>query len=388
MKRTVITAVVTSIIALGGGLAWWLNPGLLHDITRRVSAAQPADNTKGPAASPQRGKSNRSVVEVAKTQKVSRTREIKAIGSLQSDESVRLAPEIAGSIAEIVLKEGRTVKQGDILIKLDDELVQAEVAQAKARLTLARANNERARTLSRTGNVTERSRDEAVSTFETARAELELAEARLRKHVLRAPFDGVVGLRNASVGTFVPAGTPIVNIEKIDTLKVDFQVPEIYLRDMSTGQAIEVAVDAFPQRLFSGSVYAINPLVDVNGRSLQVRARLANADSELRPGLFARIALKAPSSEDVVVVSESAIVPRGGETFVFRVEDGKAIEERVVLGYRANGEVEIVSGLSDGDTIVVAGQQSLRTGSEVEIAVSRNEQPAGGASRQSSGGSG
>jgi membrane fusion protein (multidrug efflux system) len=292
--------------------------------------------------------------------------DIRAIGSLQSDETVQLAPEIAGRVLEIDFVEGTKVKSGDVLVRLDDALARAEVKDAEARFSFAEANNERARQLSRTGNVTERSRDEAVTNLETARAAVELARTRLDKHLLRAPFDGTAGVRRVSVGAYVAVGTPVVNIEKIDRLKVDFTVPEIYLTAISAGQTIDVTVDAIPGRVFAGKIYAIDPQLDVNGRALKVRALIDNQDLVLRPGLFARILIKGAVKRDVVMVPESAILPRAGDHFVFRVEEGTARQVRVKLGERSGGEVEIADGLAAGDTIVTAGQHKLRDGAAVE----------------------
>lgn len=345
-------------------------------------AAIEAGKSTAPAKS---GRGGPVAVEVADARMAMAANDIRAIGSLQSDEAVKLAPEIAGRVSEIVFAEGRPVKQGDIIVKLDDALARAELAQAKARLELAAANNQRARTLSRSGNVTERTSDEAQANFETASAELELAQARLDKHVLRAPFDGIAGVRTVSVGAFVTAGMQIVNIEKIDQLKVDFKVPELYLSAVTIRQQIELRVDAFPNRTFTGEIYAINPLIDVNGRALQIRARLANTEQILRPGLFARVLVKGLASREVVIVPEAAILPRGGDTFVYRVESGKAFETRVKTGERKNGEVEILEGLLGQAVIVVAGQQKLRDGSPVEIVPSAAtggdaaKPPAGGA---------
>lgn len=328
--------------------------------TKATSTAKPGNAKGGGPGGPV-------TVEVADARKAKAANDIRAIGSLQSDESVKLATEISGRISEIVFAEGRPVKEGDIIVKLDDVLARAELAQSKARLELAAANNQRARTLSRTGNVTERTSDEAQATFETATAERELAQARLDKHVLRAPFAGVAGVRTVSVGAFVTAGMQIVNIEKIDQLKVDFKVPELYLSAIQVRQPIALQVDALPSRSFTGEIYAINPLIDVNGRALQIRARLANADQTLRPGLFARVVIKGLAEREVVIVPEAAILPRGGDTFVFRVENGKAFETRVKIGERKDGTVEIVEGLLGEAVIVVAGQQKLRDGSPVEI---------------------
>jgi membrane fusion protein (multidrug efflux system) len=313
-------------------------------------------------------------VETARARAVSATSDIRAVGGLQSDESVTIAPEIAGRIAEIAFKEGEAVELGAVLVKLDDSLVQAEIADAQARFELAKANFERAQTLARTGNVTERARDEAVSAFETGRAALELARVRLGKHAIKAPFAGVAGLRKVSVGAFLPIGAPIVNVEKIDSLKVDFKIPEIYLADVAVGQTVAVTVDAVGGRIFEGTIYAIDPMVDVNGRALQIRARLPNPERMLRPGLFARITIRGRTPQNVVVVPESAVLPRGGDNFVFRVEQGKAVETKVTLGERKAGQVEVRQGLTADATVIVAGHQRLRSGAPVEVV--STDQPA------------
>ena len=305
-------------------------------------------------------------VETSNARLVRASDDIRTIGSLQSDESVKIAAEVPGRIAEILFQEGQPVKQDDILVKLDDALARAELADAQARQKLAQANLDRAHQLARTGSGTERARDEAVAASEQGRAAVELAQARLDKHTIRAPFSGIAGLRGLSVGAFVNTGAEVISLEKVDQLKVDFSVPEIYLTDVKVGQTVEVMVDALPDRRFVGTIYAIAPLVDVNGRSLRVRARLPNSDGLLRPGLFARIVIKG-GEQQVVVVPESAVTPRGGESFVFRIENGRAIETKVELGPRKAGEVEIRKGLPPDSVVVTAGQQRLRDGAAVTV---------------------
>lgn len=349
------------IVVAASAAAIWVFPMTGSIGARQPDAAAPAERAG------LRRTSGRMPVEVVEARSSKTTTDIFAIGSLQSDESVVLAPEVSGRVAEILFDEGRPVKKGAALVKLDDSLVAAEVADAKARLTLADANYDRARALVKSGSVTGRGRDEAQSNFETAQAALALAETKLSKMVLRAPFDGVAGTRSISVGAFVNTGAPVTNIEKIDALKVDFKVPETNLPRIKVGQKIEVRVDAVPGRTYPAEIYAINPLIDVNGRALQVRARLDNSDLSLRPGLFARILIKGLDARDVVVVPESAVVPRGGDTFVFAVEGGKAVERRVKLGQRSSAEVEVLEGLEPSERVVVAGQQRLRNGVDVEI---------------------
>jgi membrane fusion protein (multidrug efflux system) len=306
-------------------------------------------------------------VEAATARGARTSSDVRAIGSLRSDESVLITSEVAGRIAEINFKEGGATQAGAVLVKLDVALAEAEVADAKARYELAEANNQRAKQLSRTGSVTDKAIDEATANFEIARAALELQRVKLARHTLKAPFAGQLGMRQVSVGGFVGAGTAIVNLEKIDVLKVDFKLPELLLSTVSIGQVGEVSVEAMPRRPFTGEIYAIDPQVDVNGRALALRARLANPDLVLRPGLFARITVKGAQARQVVLAPESSIVPRGGEAFVFRIENGKAVEAKVRLGERRGTEVEIVEGLAPDTRVVTAGQLKLRDGAAVEV---------------------
>jgi membrane fusion protein, multidrug efflux system len=370
-----ILTIATVVAAVVGSL-WLIGPQDVALALRKAVgnvAATPAGTARAARSAPS------VTVEVATARLARTASDVRAVGSTMSDESVLIAAEIAGRISEIVFAEGRPVKQGDVIIKLDDALTQAELIQAKARLTLASANNDRATTLGRTGAVTGRSQDEAQSTFDTASAEVKLAETRLSKQVLRAPFDGIIGLRSVSVGSFVNSGVPLVNIEKIDVLKVDFKIPETFLTAIKVGQDIEVQVDPLPDRTFKGQIYAINPLVDVNGRSLSIRAKIDNRDLVLRPGLFARITIKGLQDREVVLIPEAAVVPKAGESFVFRVEGAKVAESRVQLGERRNGEVEVLTGLVANSVVVTAGQQKLRDGSPVEVTptVDGRKPPAG-----------
>ena len=360
---------VLGLLVCAAAAAWWMQgmPGAGSPVAQTGGTPGQSGAAGSSRGGRQAGGNRAIAVEVATAVAARISTDVRAIGSLQSDETVQLAPEIAGRVDKIEFEEGTRVKAGDVLISLDDALLRAEVADTEARLNLAKANNERARQLSRTGNVTDRSRDEAVTNFETATAALELAKTRLDKHLLRAPFDGIVGVRTVSVGAFVAVGTPVVNIEKIDGLKVDFKVPEIYLTSIAAGQVIDVTVDAIPGQTFTGKIYAINPQVAVNGRALQVRARIETKELILRPGLFARILIKGAVERDVVLVPESAIIPRAGDNFVFRIEDGRAKEVRVKLGERSSAKVALTEGIGAGDMIVTAGQHKLRDGAAVDV---------------------
>jgi membrane fusion protein (multidrug efflux system) len=293
-------------------------------------------------------------------------RRLTAVGSLRSNESVIVRPEIAGRIAEFKFQEGQRVEQGQPLVVLDDSVYRAQVEQVQASLELSQANYERAVDLLKRKVGTTKARDEAFAQLRADQATLELAKARLDKTVISAPFNGVVGLRKVSVGDFVDVGNDIVNLEQIDPLKVDFRVAEVYVGAVKPGQRLELAADAFPGEQFAGEVYAIDPLIDESGRSILLRARLPNPDGRLRPGLFVRVSLVLNERDDAIQVPEQALVPQGRDQFVFKVVDGKAVFTKVKIGIRRDGMAEILDGLGPHDVVVTAGQLKLRDGVPVK----------------------
>jgi membrane fusion protein (multidrug efflux system) len=320
-----------------------------------------------PAAGPKAPARAGIAVEVAPVRLATVVEEIGAVGTLQANESVVIAPEIDGRISQILIEEGRKVEVGQPLVRFDDAILRGEQAQEQANLTLAQANFERADTLFQQRSGTQRARDEALAALQSARASADLARTRLEKATIRAPFTGVLGLRSVGPGEFVARGEPLVTIQSLDPLKVDFRVPETLLTAVRTGQAIKVTADALPGREFKGEIYAIDPQVDVNGRAIRLRARIPNPDDELRPGLFVRVTVAGERRENAVLVPEGAIVPQGDRRLVYRVADGKVAAVPVRIGQRRAGAVEVLEGLAEGDTVVTAGQQRLRDGQAVEI---------------------
>lgn len=305
-------------------------------------------------------------VEVVATQAM--PDDVSAVGSLLSNEAVVLRPEVAGRISAIRFREGTAVKQGEVLVELDAAVQQAELQQAKASLSLAEADYRRSEDLFSRKFVSQSARDEAASRLEVARATTALAQARYERTRLRAPFAGVVGIRNVSVGDYVQEGAALVNLEDIKTLKVDFRLPEHYLQRIRPGQAVEVSSDALPGQSFAASVDAIDPLVDAQGRSVVMRARLANDEGRLRPGMFARVRLILRERPAVAVVSEQALMPSSGTVqYVYRVEQNVVRRVEVETGSRRGAKVEIVRGLVPGDTVVTAGHQKLRDGAVVRV---------------------
>lgn len=294
-------------------------------------------------------------------------RSVSAVGTLRANESVIIRSEVAGRIAAIHVTEGAAVKAGAELIRLDDSEQRAQLAESAALVKLSELNFARARDVLRKKLLSQQSFDEAQEKLRTSQAQLTLAEARLAKTRLSAPFSGVLGLRQVSVGDYVKEGQDIVNLEDIHTLKLDFRVPETYLASIQPEQEAVLQVDAYPEHNFSGRVYAIDPRIDEQTRTLLLRARVPNPDQRLRPGMFARVSLVLETRPDAVLIPEQALVPLDSAHFVYRILDGKAVQTKVQIGQRSAGRVEVVQGLKAGDNVITAGQTKVRDGAPVRI---------------------
>jgi membrane fusion protein (multidrug efflux system) len=293
--------------------------------------------------------------------------EVSAVGTLRSEDSIVMRPELAGVVTGIGFAEGQPVRKGQLLVSLDSSIYEAELAQSQASLTLSQANNQRASDLLAKGAASARTRDESLAKMRMDEASVALAKARLAKTRITAPYDGVAGLRKVAIGDYVTPGQDLVTLDVIDPIKLEFRVPELYLAQLANGQTVQFQLDALPGQSFEAKVYAIDPQVDVNGRSLAIRARADNRERLLRPGLFARAKLGLARHENAVLIPEEAIMPQGNDHFVYRVSGGKAAMVQVKTGIRRDNMVEILSGLSARDTVVTAGQLKLHDGAAVSI---------------------
>ena len=358
-RRTTFWSAIGALILLAFGASFFMDFVSLSTISAPAKpAATTARSQQSPAAI---------AVETARVTVDTVYDDMRAVGTLAANESVTIAAEIAGRISRIGFSEGEPVKTGDVLVELDDTVLKAELDKVRSDLSLARANRERALTLANQGAGTQRARDETEAAFQAQLANFALAEARLQKSTLTAPFAGVVGLRNVSVGAYVTPGQKIVDLADTKTLKVDFRIPEINATQVRVGNTILVTADAVPGATFEGNIYAIDPIVDVNGRALRLRARVANPEGRLLPGFFARVRIVVDQRPNALLVPESAIIPLDGKLMVYRVVNGRAVQTEVVLGQRLPGSVEIREGLSASDTVVTSGQQRLREGSVVQV---------------------
>jgi len=346
-RKSIMLAALAGILALAG-TAWY--------------------SQRTPAATPPLPVGTAIAVETAEVRRVAMPDEAVAVGTLRANESVVLRPEVAGRIKTILFREGAPVKRGAVLVELDDAVQRAELQQARAGLDLAQANFQRTEELFARRFVSSSARDEAASRLQAARAAVALADARLRRMTLTAPFDGIVGIRQISVGAFVKEGDALVNLEDISVLKLDFRLPEALLPRLRTGQALEVGSDALPGERFAAQIEAIDPLIDAQTRAVSIRARLDNPQARLRPGMFARVRLILEERPEVVVVPEEALLPSsGGTQYVFRVVAGRAERVAIRIGIRRDALVEVVEGLAPGERVVTAGQMKLRDGAAVRV---------------------
>jgi len=357
MQKVVAAAVAVAAIAGVGALSYWA--GTQKSSNGAVAQKSPAAAPKGPPPV---------IVEATKVATVKLPQGISAVGSLRSDEAVVLRPEVAGRVAQIGFREGERVAKGQLLVKLDDSVQLADVARARANLTLSKTKHERSEDLRNKGFLSAQALDETLNNLKVAQADAELMEARIGKTAIRAPFSGTIGLRQVSVGDYVKEGQDMVNLESIDPLKVDFRVPELALSQVKDGQTIQITLDAIPDKAYDGKVFAINPLIDANGRAIVIRAQVPNKDGKLRPGMFARVRLFTSGNQDTMVVPEEALFPVGDEKYVYKVVDGKAARQKIVIGQRREGRVEVTEGLGPDDMVVTAGALKLREGAAVSIA--------------------
>jgi membrane fusion protein (multidrug efflux system) len=321
---------------------------------------------------------------VARAEAITIADDVQAVGSLRSIQGVMLRPEASGRVAWLGFRDGEAVRRGQLMVQLDDALQQAQLEQAKAQSSIARTNLARSRDLLAQNFVSQSAVDQNAASLQVAEAQVALAQAQLARMRVLAPFDGTAGLRRVDVGDYVKDGADLVNLEDLRSLEVEFALPERYVGRVRPGLSMEVAVDALPGQPIKGQVVALDSLVDANGRSLLVRARVGNPGGVLKPGMFARPRVLFSVREGAIVVPEEALVPQGARQFLFKVvdgPDGRKVAQRLEakIGLRTLGKVEILEGLRAGDVIATAGQARLMRADNVPVRVIDLSRPPGGA---------
>ena len=394
MKKLQVTLALLGLgLALAG--AWWVQnrapatgglAGAVPSATalavagnRSASGPSVPGGVSGPGGPA--GQAGPVVVEAGKVTRMRLENDTTAVGSLRSNQGVMMRPEVSGRIVKLGFADGQRVQRGQLLVQLDDTLQQAQWRQAEAQASIARTNLQRSRDLLAQNFVSQSAVDQNAAALEVALAQVALAQAQLVRMRVLAPFDGVTGLRSVNIGDYVKDGADMVNIEDNSSVWVDFRLPERYLGQIKPGQLVDLAMDAVPGPSYQARVVALDSQLDANGRSVLVRARLANADGKLRSGMFARARVVFSVREAALVVPEEALVPQGDKQFIVKLVAGAngLVSQRVpaVIGQRASGKVELLAGVAEGDAVVLAGQARLMRADGLPVRVVDINRPAG-----------
>jgi membrane fusion protein (multidrug efflux system) len=292
------------------------------------------------------------------------SQKLEALGNARANESVDISSKTSNVVTAVRFRDGERVRAGQVLVQLDDATARADVAATQAAVTESESQYNRSRELLNTQALSKSSFEQLEATLKANRARQQAAQARLQDTVIRAPFSGRVGLRRLSVGTLISPGDVITTLDDTSVIKLDFAVPETSVSLLREGLSVRATAPAFPGRTFAGKVASIDSRVDVNTRSVIVRALLANEDGALKAGMFLNVSL-ARDERQTLVIPEEALTPEAEKQYVYVVADGKAQRREVRIGGRSPGNVEILAGLNAGERVVVEGTQKVRDGAPV-----------------------
>lgn len=287
-------------------------------------------------------------------------------GSVQANESLELKSETAGKITRIYFEEGRAVKKGDLLLQVNDVEIKAELTKQKFNKKLNEGIEFRQRKLLEKEAISQEEYDNALNKLNTSQADIAVLEAQEEKTKIRAPFDGIIGLRYVSEGALIATSTPIATLYNISPAKIEFSIPGRYSMQVKPGQKINFTVES-DTSVFVGQVYAIEPQIDANTRTLKIRALAENTKGLLIPGQFVRVELILGVTDKAIMVPTEAVIPELNGHKVFISKNGKAQEVMVQTGIRKNILLEIVSGLHPNDTLITTGILQLKNGLDIQI---------------------
>jgi membrane fusion protein (multidrug efflux system) len=289
-------------------------------------------------------------------------------GSIDANEQVEIRSEVSGIAEKISFTEGSKVSKGQVLVKINDVELRAQLGQTRTRQNLASENARRAKLLYEKEAISREEYDIATADFKTAQAQTQLINAQLAKTSIRAPFSGTVGLRNISPGTFVTSETLIATLVNSSQVKITFSIPEKYASQLKPNSVITFTV-AGTKDVFKAKIYALEPAVEVATRTLRVRALTDNPQGRLLPGTFAKVALPLETIEDAYLVPTEAIVPVQNGKKIFVAENGKAKEVMVTTGTRTEKDIVVLSGLKAGDTVLTTGVLTLKNETPVKVKI-------------------
>lgn len=344
-KQWLIAVVLVAVVAAGAGIYLNLESG---------------DSGQGG------GEAQASAVNVVTPERQRVRDTVGAVANLRALNSVELTTEVSGRVMELNLQPGAAVAQGAVLLRLDDRQARADLAVIEAQLADARRQYERAQRLRVNNSISQSQVDELRTAVDVAIAQREAARVRLQNHRIEAPFAGVVGLSDISVGAFLQAGTTITTLDTNDRMELNFAVPERFIGQVRIGQRVRATSPAFPGETFEGELIELATRINELSRTLSVRALIDNSEGRLRPGQFMSASLTLQEREGLVI-PEQAVMIRGDQKYVFVAEDGVARRVSVRTGSRMPGLVEVVDGLEAEDQVVVTGQDRLSTGDRLRL---------------------
>ncbi|HLQ66495.1 MAG TPA: efflux RND transporter periplasmic adaptor subunit [Candidatus Limnocylindrales bacterium] len=289
-----------------------------------------------------------------------------SVGSVEAGEAIQVVSEIDGVVKSMPFQEGQPVGAGALLVQLDDAQLKAEVERSEAQRDQARSSHDRVQAVVSQGAGAPQDLDDAAAALKVAEANLSLADTRLRKTRITAPFAGVTGAKSVSPGAYLRAGTPITDLASIGEIKVTFSVPERYLGRLRRGAAVNLAAPAFPGYTLVGAIDVLDPVLDPQTRSSKVIARVRNPGGRFRPGMSVDVTAVLSQRPEAVTVPNEAVFSEGGQNFVYVVkQDSTVTRSALTLGTRLADVVEVVKGLSPGQFVVRAGHQKLFEGAKV-----------------------
>lgn len=288
----------------------------------------------------------------------------KTVGTLKPDEEVDLSFETAGKIVGINIKEGSGVRKGDLLAKINDQPLQAQLQKLEAELKLAEAKEYRQKNLLDKDAISQESYDQIQTDVQTIKADINLVKANIAQTELRAPFDGKIGLRYVSEGAFTNSSTKIARLVKTSPIKIEFSIPERYATEVTIGYPLTFEVDG---KIFNAEVYAIDPKIDIATRVVTMRALYPNLHEELKPGRFTNITLELSRLDNAIAIPTEALIPEMEGERVFIFQKGRAQSIKVSTGLRTESKIQITDGINSGDTLLVTGILQLRQGLPVVL---------------------
>ncbi|HMA65174.1 MAG TPA: efflux RND transporter periplasmic adaptor subunit [Chitinispirillaceae bacterium] len=284
---------------------------------------------------------------------------INSTGTLRPAEEVDLSFETSGKIVGINFTEGTRVKKGDLLAKINDRPLQAQLEKLEAQLKMAEAKEFRQRSLLDKDAISQESYDQIQTDVQTIKADINLIKARISETELRAPFDGIIGLRYLSEGSYATSSTKIAKLIKISPIKIEFSIPEKYASEIKIGYPITFTMVGTDQ-VFNASVYAVDPKIDIETRTIVLRALYPNKNEELKSGRYAGITLQLSQIDNAVSIPTEALIPEMEGEKVFIYKQGKAQSVKVTTGLRTESNIQITRGLNFGDTLITSGIMQLR----------------------------